>query len=142
MNNMNEDKLTPLQSVDGLLTSNVTNKPLDEEVFSAIDTTDDQKKAIRSVLQHIKNRKGIPLDIVLQEIQQQYSLEDIPEMNIEESVWYQLTKNERIGFQQQGFRVDIINGKRVKIPHLSFSSDLDYLDNMINRIIEKIKNIK
>ena len=139
---MNEDKLTPLQSIDGLLTSNVTNKPLDEEIFSTIDTTDEQKKAIRSVLQHIKNRKNIPLDIVLQEIQQQYSLEDVPEMNIEESIWYQLTKNERIGFQKQGFRVDIVNGKRVKIPHLSFSSDLDYLDNMINKIIEKIKNIK
>jgi hypothetical protein len=138
----NDDISKPLQSIDGLLTSNVTNKPLDEEVFSTIDTTDDQKKAIRSVLQHIKNRKSIPLDIVLQEIEQQYSLEDVPEMNIEESIWYQLTKNERIGFQKQGFRVDIVNGKRVKIPHLSFSSDLDYLDNMINRIIEKIRNIK
>ena len=94
------------------------------------------------VLQHIKNRKSIPLDIVLQEIEQQYSLEDVPEMNIEESIWYQLTKNERIGFQKQGFRIDIVNGKRVKIPHLSFSSDLDYLDNMINKIVEKIKNIK
>jgi ribosomal protein S3AE len=138
----NDDISKPSQSIDGLLTSNVTNKPLDEEIFSTIDTTDEQKKAIRSVLQHIKNRKNIPLDIVLQEIQQQYSLEDVPEMNIEESIWYQLTKNERIGFQKQGFRVDIVNGKRVKIPHLSFSSDLDYLDNMINRIIEKIKNIK
>lgn len=139
---MNNDISKPLQSIDGLLTSNVTNKPLDEEVFSSIDTTDDQKKAIRSVLQHIKNRKNIPLDIVLQEIEQQYSLEDVPEMNIEESIWYQLTKNERIGLQKQGFRIDIVNGKRVKIPHLSFSSDLDYLDNMINRIVEKIKNIK
>jgi ribosomal protein S3AE len=139
---MNNDISKPSQSIDGLLTSNVTNKPLDEEIFSTIDTTDEQKKAIRSVLQHIKNRKNIPLDIVLQEIQQQYSLEDVPEMNIEESIWYQLTKNERIGFQKQGFRVDIVNGKRVKIPHLSFSSDLDYLDNMINKIIEKIKNIK
>jgi ribosomal protein S3AE len=138
----NDDISKPSQSIDGLLTSNVTNKPLDEEIFSTIDTTDEQKKAIRSVLQHIKNRKNIPLDIVLQEIQQQYSLEDVPEMNIEESIWYQLTKNERIGFQKQGFRVDIVNGKRVKIPHLSFSSDLDYLDNMINKIIEKIKNIK
>jgi len=139
---MNNDISKPLRSIDGLLTSNVTNKPLDEEVFSTIDTTDDQKKAIRSVLQHIKNRKSIPLDIVLQEIEQQYSLEDVPEMNIEESIWYQLTKNERIGFQKQGFRIDIVNGKRVKIPHLSFSSDLDYLDNMINKIVEKIKNIK
>ena len=139
---MNNDISKPLRSIDGSLTSNVTNKPLDEEVFSTIDTTDDQKKAIRSVLQHIKNRKSIPLDIVLQEIEQQYSLEDVPEMNIEESIWYQLTKNERIGFQKQGFRIDIVNGKRVKIPHLSFSSDLDYLDNMINKIVEKIKNIK
>ena len=139
---MNNDISKPLRSIDGSLTSNVTNKPLDEEVFSTIDTTDDQKKAIRSVLQHIKNRKSIPLDIVLQEIEQQYSLEDVPEMNIEESIWYQLTKNERIGFQKQGFRIDIVNGKWVKIPHLSFSSDLDYLDNMINKIVEKIKNIK
>ena len=102
---MNNDISKPLRSIDGSLTSNVTNKPLDEEVFSTIDTTDDQKKAIRSVLQHIKNRKSIPLDIVLQEIEQQYSLEDVPEMNIEESIWYQLTKNERIGFQKQGFRI-------------------------------------
>ena len=93
---MNEDKLTPLQSIDGKLISNVTGKPLDE----------------------------------------------IPEMKMEDSIWWQFTKDEKMGQQQQGFRVDVVNGKRVKIPHISFSSDLDHLDALINKIVKKVSNLK
>jgi hypothetical protein len=142
MNNMNEDKLTPLQSIDGKLISNVTGKPLDEEVFSTIDATDEHKRAIRSILNHLENRKNIPLEIVIQEIKHQYSLDEIPEMKMEDSIWWQFTKDEKIGQQQQGFRVDVVNGKRVKIPHISFSSDLDHLDALINKIVKKVSNLK
>ncbi len=35
-----------------------------------------------------------------------------------------------------------MNGKKVKIPHISFSADLDYLDDMINRFVHKVKEYK
>ena len=62
---------------------------------------------------------------------------------IEDSVWGQLTKDERLGQSMQGFREAIDkDGKKIRIPHVGFSADLDYLDEFVNRLTKKIKNIK
>ena len=62
---------------------------------------------------------------------------------IEDTVWGQLTKDERIGQSIQGFReTKDENGNRLKIPHIGFSADLDYLDGFLNRLIQKASKIK
>jgi hypothetical protein len=61
---------------------------------------------------------------------------------IEDSLWHQFTKNERIGQSMQGFReTKDKNGKKIRIPHIGFSADLDYLDEMIQRIAQQVRNI-
>jgi hypothetical protein len=54
-----------------------------------------------------------------------------------------LTKDERIGQSVQGFRQSIDeNGNKIRIPHIGFSADLDYLDGFLNRLIQKAQEIK
>ena len=68
---------------------------------------------------------------------------EIPMQSIEDSIWGQLTKDERIGQSVQGFRQSTNEkGEKIRIPHIGFSADLDYLDEFINRLAKKIESIK
>jgi len=63
-------------------------------------------------------------------------------MKVEDSVWHQLTKDERIGQSMQGFRQTTDNeGNKIRIPHIGFSADLDYLDEFVNRLAKKIASL-
>ena len=54
-----------------------------------------------------------------------------------------MTKDERLGQSIQGHRLSVDkDGNKLRIPHVGFSADLDYLDEFINRIIQKAKEIK
>jgi hypothetical protein len=54
-----------------------------------------------------------------------------------------LTKDERLGQSVQGFRQSTDeNGEKIRIPHVGFSADLDYLDEFVNRLVKKIEGIK
>ena len=65
-------------------------------------------------------------------------------MKYEDSLWYQFTKNEKIGNSVQGFKqIRDKNGNFIRIPNITFSSDLDNLDKMLNRFIKIMEyNIK
>ena len=55
---------------------------------------------------------------------------------------HQLTKDEHIGQNIQGFKIiSDDKGNKKRIPHIGFSSDLDYLDGFINRLILKLENL-
>ena len=54
-----------------------------------------------------------------------------------------MTKEERLGMSIQGFRQSTDeNGNQIRIPHVGFSADLDYLDDFINRIVQKALKLK
>ena len=60
-------------------------------------------------------------------------------MKVEGTIWHALTKDERIGQSVQGFRQTTDNdGKQIRIPHIGFSADLDYLEEMIQRLATKV----
>ena len=78
-----------------------------------------------------------------EELKRRFETTPIPMKSIEESVWGQLTKDERIGQSVQGFRnAKDENGKPIRIPHVGFSADLDYLDEFVNRLVRKAQEIK
>jgi len=63
-------------------------------------------------------------------------------MKLEESLWHALTKDERIGQSMQGYKdTTDKDGKKIRIPHIGFSADLDYLDEFINRLAVKLAAI-
>ena len=83
-------------------------------------------------------RKGDTLNVDLEK----FKVEEIPLMKLESSLWHQFTKDEKLGQSVQGFRTATVDGKKINIPHLGFSADLDYLDDVINRIVKKARQLK
>ena len=112
--------------------------------------TDETKKIIRDIFwilfndKENKQSKEIKdyLDKKKKELEIFFQVEEIPLMKIESSLWHQFTKNEKLGQSVQGFRTSMVDGKKINIPHISFSADLDYLDDVINRIIKQARQLK
>ena len=70
-----------------------------------------------------------------------FQVEEIPLMKLESSLWHQFTKDEKLGQSVQGFRTATVDGKKINIPHIGFSADLDYLDDLINKVIKKARQL-
>ena len=134
----------PNEGVEGKLASNMTGEAI-EGNYDYGNITDNDKKVVNEIIELLRNRSevGLPIDMIIEEIKTRFNLVEIPMKKIEDSVWGQLTKDERLGQSVQGFRQTTDeNGKKIRIPHVGFSADLDYLDEFVNRLVKKIDNIK
>ena len=91
----------------------------------------------------MRARGDIPCSMFAEELKNKFQVVEIPLKKIEDSVWGQLTKDERLGMSMQGFRQSSDeNGNPIRIPHIGFSADLDYLDEFVNRLVNKVNNLK
>lgn len=108
------------------------------------DPTKQEKKIAEDILNTIVDdaSKDIPLKFTITRIQESYKLKEVPMLSLENSLWHQFTKDEKIGQSIQGYRTQVIDGKSIRIPYIAFGADLDYLDEMIRRIITRINNLK
>ena len=107
------------------------------------DITERDKSVIEEVISLFEARPGVPSEMVVAELKEKFELVQIPMMKVEDSVWHQLTKDERIGQAMQGFRQTTDkDGNKIRIPHIGFSADLDYLEEFINRLAMKVASIK
>jgi hypothetical protein len=75
--------------------------------------------------------KNIPLKFTVTKIQENYKLKELPTLEIENSLWHEFTKDEKLGQSIQGYRTSTINGEKIRIPYIAFGADLDYLNEMI-----------
>jgi hypothetical protein len=122
--------------------SNVETDKDIEPLFDYGDITDRDKSVVEEVINLLQARPGVPSEMVIAELKEKFQLVQIPMMKVEDSVWHQLTKDERIGQSMQGFRQTTDNeGNKIRIPHIGFSADLDYLDEFVNRLATKIASI-
>lgn len=122
--------------------SNVEEDKFIQPNFDYGDITERDKKVVEEVINHFRNRQGVPAEMVIEELKTKWQLVEIPMAKIEDSVWGQLTKDERIGQSVQGFRETTDkDGKKIRIPHIGFSADLDYLDEFLNRLVAKINKL-
>jgi hypothetical protein len=132
----------PNQGKDGKLASQVTGESI-TGVFDYGDIKPRDKEVIQEVLTLIKDRPGVPADMIAEELKVKFDIIEIPMKRIEDSIWGQMTKEERLGMSIQGFRQSTDeNGNQIRIPHVGFSADLDYLDDFINRIVQKALKLK
>jgi len=131
----------------GKINSNVTGEDIsgvydygqvdDPEKYPLIKDTADE------IIKNLRVLKDKPLEEVINQLELRFGLENIPIKSIEDSLWHQLTHDEHIGQSVQGYKItmkDDGTGK-IRIPHISFSSDLDYLDGFLNRLIDKLENL-
>ena len=113
-----------------------------EPLFDYGDITERDKSVVNEVISLIESRPGVPGEMLVSELKEKFKLVTIPMMKLEDSVWYQLTKDEKIGASMQGFRETTDkDGKKIRIPHIGFSADLDYLDEFVNNLTRKIESI-
>ena len=115
-----------------------------EGVFNYAAITDEHKAVIKEVLNLLKQRVNVPINLVEQEIKQKFQIEDLPEMKFEDSLWYQLTKDvqKKYSMHIQGHKLKRLeDGKQIKIPYIVFTSDIEQLDELANHIINIAKSI-
>ena len=101
------------------------------------------KEVVLEIIKWLRERNGVPVDMLIEELKIKFQLEEVPMKKVEETVWGQLTKGEKLGASIQGYReITDKDGKRLRIPHIGFSADLDYLDEFVNRLVNKVNNLK
>jgi len=132
----------PNEGTGGSLASNMTGEAI-EGVFDYGSITERDKKVVKEIIDLMRARDQIPCGMFAEELKTRFELVEIPMKKIEDSVWGQLTKDERLGQSVQGFRQSTDEkGEKIRIPHVGFSADLDYLDEFVNRLVKKIEGIK
>lgn len=123
---------------DGKLKSNVDGTSIDG-LFDYGSITERDKSVVNEIIEFIRTRPGVPGEMLIEELKLKFQIVEIPMMKIEGTIWHALTKDERIGQSVQGFRQTTDNdGKQIRIPHIGFSADLDYLEEMIQRLATKV----
>jgi len=132
----------PNEGTEGKVASNMTGEAIDG-LYDYGNITDSDKLLVKEIIDLLRERDQVPCGMFAEELKTKFQLVEIPIKKIEDSVWGQLTKDERLGQSIQGFRqATDENGKRFRIPHVGFSADLDYLDEFVNRLVKKIEDIK
>ena len=132
----------PNEGVDGKLASNMTGEAI-EGNYDYGDITDSDKKVVTEIIDLMRQRGDVPCSMFAEELKTRFQMVEIPMQSIEDSVWGQMTKDERLGQSIQGYRQQSDkDGNKIRIPHIGFSADLDYLDEFINRIVKKVESIK
>lgn len=132
----------PNEGVGGKLASNMTGEAI-EGNYDYGSISDNDKKVVREIIDLMRARDQVPCGMFAEELKERFQLVEIPMKKIEDSIWGQLTKDERLGQSVQGFRQSVDeNGKKIRVPHVGFSADLDYLDEFVNRLVKKIEDIK
>ena len=132
----------PNEGSNGKLASNMTGEPITTQ-YDYGNITESDKKVVDEIIGLLRARGDIPCSMFAEELKNKFQVVEIPLKKIEDSVWCQLTKDERLGMSMQGFRQSSDeNGNPIRIPHIGFSADLDYLDEFVNRLIQKANKIK
>lgn len=132
----------PNEGVNGKVASNMTGEAI-TGLYDYGSITDEDKIVVKEIIELLRSRAGVPVDMIVEELKTKFQLVEIPMKKVEDSVWGQLTKDERLGQSIQGYRTSYDeNKKQIRIPHVGFSADLDYLDEFVNRLIKKVGNLE
>lgn len=127
----------------GLARSNSEKEKTIDPIYDFGSIQENDLKIVQAILDILEKKDNCSISEIKKEIKEQFKIEKIPQMKVENSLWYQFTKDENLGFSIQGHRTTTDeNGNKIKIPHIGFSADLDYLDGFIQRILKKGNSLK
>lgn len=110
-----------------------------EPLFDYHSIDDYTKLAVKdviSILENESNDKKKSIDI----IKEKFQIEEVPEYDQKTSLWKTMMSEYKLGESIQGFKViQNKDGSKTKIPVIAFTGELDYLDEVIKSLINKIK---
>jgi len=129
---MSEENINDANTIDSLVDHH------------ADDLKKEQIKVAEDIIQTLKEnqKKDIPLKFSIEEIENNYNIKEVPTIDIEASLWYQMTKDWKVGSNIQGYRNTVKDGKKIRIPYIGFGADLEYLDKVMKELITKIQFLK
>ena len=108
--------------------------------YNSID--DYTKLAIRDIVDILEN-DNIDKKRSIDVIKHKFQLEEIPEYDVGKSLWKNMMYEFKLGESIQGWKiVEDDKGKKLKIPVISFTGELDYLDDVMKKLIARINMIK
>jgi len=121
-------------------TSNLTGMPIEKNFdYGSISKKD--KQVVNEVLNNLHSE--LPLEQQIDVIKKKFQITEIPMTKLEDSIWYQMTKDYKLGATKQGLaRRRDKDGNEYDVPHMSYSADLDYLDIVMEDLILKIRKMK
>ena len=112
-----------------------------QPLFDYHSIDDYTKLAIRDIVQVLEDDK-IDKKQSINIIKDKFQLEEVPEYNIEKSLWKSMMSEFNLGESIQGWKiVQDSENKKIKIPVLSFTGELDYLDDVMQKLLTRIKNM-
>ena len=124
-------------TINGLIKSPTDGQEV-QPVFDYGALSESNHRLLEEVLKVLENNNAKPTSRAIDDLKMKFNIAEVPMMKVEDSLWYEFTKDERIGASIQGFReVTQADGSKIRIPHIGFSGDLDQLNDMINRILAK-----
>lgn len=100
------------------------------------------KKVVSEVISLLRTRNNVPTEMVVEEIKQKFRITEIPEKDIQQTLWHKLTWKHRdiLKPSVQGHKlITLENGSKLKLPIVMFSADIDQLDEILKDIIEQAK---
>jgi hypothetical protein len=127
------------------MTTSIVSKEEIQPVFNYGSVTKEHKEAVQEVISILEDRTTLGMDIsmIVAELKQKFNIEEVPIFDVKKSKWYNYTRDERIGASIQGWRLDKDeNGNSIRVPFIGMGADLDYLDEMLDRIIKKHEESK
>lgn len=104
------------------------------------EITKEHQKIVQDILETLREnqKKDIPVKYSIEQIENNYHIKQIPTMNVEDTLWYNLTKDWKVGANIQGYRQTVKDGKKIRIPYIAFGADLEYLDEVMKELVTKI----
>ena len=115
------------------------------ETFYDYDTvTARDKKVVEEVLRQLSDleEKKVPSVTIKEKIKQDFKIEEVSMVSIEESIFWKFAKDYKLGVNIQGWRNTTIDNKPAKMPMIVLSADLDYLNMFVENILTEASNLK
>ena len=94
----------PNEGSNGSLASNMTGEAITTQ-YDYGNITESDKKVVDEIIGLLRARGDMPCSMFAEELKNKFEVVEIPMKKIEESVWGELTKDERLGQSIQGFRL-------------------------------------
>lgn len=115
-----------------------------ESPFDYDNITFEHKEAIKEVINILEDAssKGVPLSMIIPVLRTKFDIMDIPAMSMDESKMIELARKfkeksgQSVGETIQGYSM---RGDNYKVPHVSFSADLDTLEEFL-KFVKENKN--
>ena len=110
-----------------------------EPLFDYHNIDDYTKLAISDVIKMVENNDD--KEKLVNVLKDKFQITETPTYDTNKSLWHTMMKEYRLGESIQGFKIiQKPDGTKEKIPVLSFTAELDYLDEVMREILTKLKS--